>query len=53
MDQEQIRQATDSLGAIIAQIESGELHATQSQRAYVAGAEHALRLIQENDLETE
>lgn len=52
MDQKQIEQAADTLGAISAQIESGDLEATQSQRAYVAGAKHALRLVQASHLET-
>ncbi|MBP2216791.1 hypothetical protein [Arthrobacter sp. CAN_C5] len=52
MDQKQIERAADTLGAIIVQIESGDIEATPSQRAYVAGAEHALRLVRASHLET-
>ena len=47
MDQEQIKQAADSLAAISAEIDTGRLAATRTEDAYVQGALHALRFVQE------
>jgi hypothetical protein len=47
MDQEQIKQAAESMAAIRAEIDAGRLDATRTEDAYIQGALHALRFVQE------
>lgn len=43
MTEHEIRAAADGIRDTLATIEAGSLEATHTQRAYLAGAEHALR----------
>lgn len=45
MRPDDIRDAADGLADTLASIESGTLDATDSQRAYLTGAHHALRAV--------
>lgn len=48
MNQDQLERTADVLAAIRAEIDVGRLTATRTERAYIEGAEHALRLMQES-----
>ncbi|MEO8261818.1 MAG: hypothetical protein ABI566_04545 [Pseudolysinimonas sp.] len=45
MNHDDIVKAADGLTDSLAEIDNGELQATPTQRAYIAGAEHALRAV--------
>lgn len=52
MNQDQLERTADALAAIRDEIDSGRWTATRTEKAYIEGAQHALRLIQESQLET-
>lgn len=43
MEAHELIQTADSLAAVIAEVEDGDLEATKQGRAFLAGAEQALR----------
>lgn len=43
MDAQELKQTADSLAAVIAEVEDGDLEATKQGPAFLAGAEQALR----------
>jgi len=45
MDSDDTRRAADGLAEILASIEAGKLDTTPAERAYLAGALHALRAV--------
>lgn len=38
MDTEETRRSADALSEVLSKIDAGELHASESQRAYLSGA---------------
>jgi hypothetical protein len=45
MNATQVKQSTDTLAAVLVEIDAGGLEATEAERAFLAGAEHALRAV--------
>lgn len=43
MDADQMRTASDSLEGVLSEIDAGGLEATPGERAFLAGAAHAMR----------
>lgn len=43
MDAVELERTADTLALMLLQIDAGEVTATKTQRAYLQGAEHALR----------
>lgn len=45
MNPDEIRRAADGMAETLASLDAGTLDATPAQRAYIAGALHALRAV--------